>query len=147
MDAKKLILPALAVAAYYAFVTRKAIGMLNYYIKGVGLTFDGYSPLLLLNIEIQNPSNSQFVINDFLGSLSVNGTNVGSAESFVKTTIPAASQVTYPIIIRLNLIGVVSDLISLLQKQSGLSMDVEFKGYVNASGIVAPVDLPYKIAF
>ena len=146
LQARKLILPALAVAAYYAFVTKKAIGMLSYYIKGVGLSFDS-GPLLLLNVMVQNPSNSQFIINDFVGSLSVDGQNIGSISSFTKLTVPPASQVTYPIIVRLNLIGVVSELVDLIQKQSGLSMQINFSGFVNASGITAPVNMNYKIAF
>jgi LEA14-like dessication related protein len=145
MKAKNLIIPALAVAAYFVYTQKKAIGLLNYYIKNVGLSFDGLTPLLLLNIGIQNPSNAQFVVNDFVGNISANGFNVGTIYSFRKLIVPPASQVVYPVIVRMNLISIVSDIINLIQSGSGISQTIVLTGVVNASGIVAPVTLNYKI--
>lgn len=145
MKAKNLIIPVLAVAAYFVYTQKKAIGLLNYYIKNVGLSFDGSTPLLLLNIGIQNPSNAQFVVNDFVGNISANGNNVGTIYSFTKLIVPPASQVVYPVIVRMNLISIVSDIINVIQTGSGISQNIVLTGVVNASGIVAPVTLNYKI--
>jgi LEA14-like dessication related protein len=144
---KDIFIAALAVAAYYAYTTKKAIGQLNYYIKGVGLSFDNFSPLLLLQIEVQNPSNAAFTINSFVGNLSSGGDNIGNVSSFAKVVVAPASQIIYPIVVRLNLVTIVSDLVNLITKKSGIPQEVELTGYVNASGIVSSINLKYKIAF
>ena len=145
-DNKFLIIGAAALAYWY-LTKKKAIGFLNYYIQGIGLTFDGFTPIMKLNIGIQNPSNTSFTVKDFVGNLSCNGNNIGTMSSFTPMEIPAASQIIYPLFIRMNLIGIVSDIIALLENQSGIEQDIELTGFVNASGIVAPIDLKYKIKF
>lgn len=144
---QSLLLVAGAAGAYWYFTQKKAIGLLNYYIHDIGVDFDGLAPLMKLNIAIQNPSNSSFLVRDFVGNISANGYNIGTVSSFTPLSVPAASQVYYPVIVRLNLIGVVTDIINLIQQRSGISQEIILNGYVNASGIVAPVYLKYKIAF
>lgn len=147
MDAKKLVLPGIAVAAWYYLSTKKAIGTLNYFIAGVGLGFDGMTPILSIKMGIQNPSNAQFTINSFVGNISANGQDVGTLSAFNPIVIPASSQVFYTLYVRMNLVGIVADIVNLLEQKSGIAQTINLKGYVNASGIVAPVDLNYKIAF
>jgi LEA14-like dessication related protein len=147
LENNKILLVAGAALAYWFYTKKQAIGLLNYYIANVGLSFDGFTPILRLNIGIQNPSNASFVIKDFVGNLVANGNNIGTMSSFVPLDVPAASQVVYPIYVRLNLIGIVSDIVNLIQNKSGIAQDIELTGFVNASGVVAPIDLKYKLAF
>ena len=94
---------------------------------------------------IQNPSNEKYTINSFVGNLQSGTEIIGNVSSFVPTVILPNSQTTYPLTIRLSLIGVVSDLIALIQQGSGISQTLILNGYLNASGIVAPVNISYKI--
>jgi LEA14-like dessication related protein len=142
-----LLLIAIAGAAYWYFAEKKAITLLNYYVQGVAVDFDGLTPIMKINIGIQNPSNQNFTVRDFIGNLTANGQNIGTMSAFTPLEIPAASQAFYPVLIRMNAIGIVEDIISLIQSQTGISQTVVLDGYVNANGIVAPVHLSYKIAF
>ena len=103
-----------------------------------------------ISIGIQNPSNESFQIKSFVGNLFAAGTDnvpykVGTVSSFESLYVPAAAQVVYPLYIRLNLLGIVSDIFNTIQQGSGPSHTVTLEGTVNASGIVAPVSLTYKI--
>ena len=143
----KILLIAGAGLAYWFYTQKKAIGLLNYYIHGVDIDFDGLSPILKLDIGIQNPSNSSFQVRDFVGNLTANGNNIGTMSSFIPLEVPPASQVVYPVYVRMNPIGIVEDIINLLQSKSGISQTINLSGFVNASGVVAPISLTYKIAF
>lgn len=146
MDNKILLLGGAAIA-YYLYTQKRAISLLNYYIHGVALDFQGLAPILKIDIGIQNPSNTGFEVRDFVGNLVANGNNIGTMSAFTPLTVAPASQVIYPVYIRLNAIGIVEDIIQLIQSQSGISQTIALTGYVNASGIVAPINLTYKIAF
>jgi hypothetical protein len=140
-----LIIAALGAGAWYLMQQKKALDILNYYIASVGLTFDGVQPILTLHIGVQNVSNASFTINSFVGNLTANDKTLGTASSFIPILIGASSQTTFPVQIRLNLIGITSDIIAILNGQSGLQQTIKLQGYVNASGLVAPVELTYKI--
>lgn len=131
--------------AWFVFANKKAIGMLNYIITGVGLSFEGITPVMRLSIGIQNVSNESFVIKSFVGSLTCNGFQIGNISSFTPVTVPAVSQITYDVYARLSLIGAVQDIVNLIQQKSGIAQTVIITGYINASGLVAPVNLSYKI--
>lgn len=143
----KLLLVAGAGLAYWYFTQKKAISLLNYYVHGVDVDFDGLSPIMEIDIGIQNPSNTSFYIRDFIGNITANGFTIGNMSSFIPKEVPAASQVIYPVRVRLNLIGIVEDIVKLIQAKSGISQTIVVNGFVNASGIVAPINLSYKIAF
>ena len=59
--------------------------------------------------------------------------------------IAPASESDYPLKVRLSLLGVVSDIAQLFQS-GGVSKTINFQGYVNANGVVAPINLSYVIA-
>jgi LEA14-like dessication related protein len=143
----KLLIIGAAVAAYFLYVQKQAIGLLNYVIGSVALSFNGLTPVLKINVLIQNVSNQSFTVTSFVGNVNVAGSSIGSMSSFTEVVIPPASQVTYPVYATLNLLGAVSDLVNLIQSGSGTSTTITLKGFVNANGIVAPVSLDYKIGF
>lgn len=142
---KNLLILVLGIGAYYYLTQTKAISLLTYVIQGVQLSFQGINPVLRVNIGIQNVSNSSFTINSFVGNISSGGQNLGNLSSFAVMQIPAASQVSYPVDIRLNLIGAASDIISLINQGSGNPIKITFNGFVNANNIVAPVTMDYTI--
>lgn len=140
-----MLLGIAGIAAAMYFSTKKAVGLLNYYISKVELSFSGATPILRLTIGIQNPSNETFQINSFVGNLLANGYVIGNVSSFEKLTIGPASLGLYKLTVRLSLIGVVSDIVNAIQQGSGTTQTITFKGAVNASGLLAPVNLQYKI--
>lgn len=145
MNGKGIFLIGAAFIAWLLIAQKKAIALLSYSVEKVGVSFDGITPLLRLDILIQNVSAETFTIQSFVGNLLVNGYQVGTISSFTSLTIPAASQVVYPVVVRMSLIGVVSDLVNVITKGSGTSQVIQVNGFVNASGIVAPINLNYKV--
>lgn len=122
----------------------KAAKTLNYFIQGIALAFDGFIPLLRLDIAVQNPSNEQFVIKSISGTAWLGDTNAGNFSMFQTVVIAPNAQNVVPVVVRLNPSGIVSDLIRLIQK-GGYQMDLRIKGYVNANGFVNELDLDYKV--
>lgn len=145
MKSKDILLGAGIFIAWLVYSQKKAIGLLNYFISGVAITFEGITPIMRLSIGVQNVSNESFLIKSFVGNLVANGEVIGNVSSFVPMQIPAASQVNYDVYVRMSLVGIVSDIVNVIQKKSGIAQTVTLNGYVNASGLVAPVSLTYKI--
>jgi hypothetical protein len=145
MNGKSLLLIGGAVLVYLLYLQKQAIGLLTYAISSVNVTFSGLNPVLQVNILIENVTNESFTISAMVGTLTSNGTVLGSLSSFTPITIPPVSQVNYPANITLQLIGLASDIVTLIQKGSGNSQTINFAGSVNANGVVAPFSLNYKI--
>lgn len=145
-----VLLAATAFVGFLVFSKKKAIGLLNYFIAGIAIAFDGFTPVLRVSVGIQNPSNEDFQIRSFVGNLftiDADGTKVkiGNVSAFDTLYIRAASQATYPVYVRMNVIPIVTDLVNAIMQGSGFSREIKLEGTVNASGIVAPISLNYQI--
>ena len=77
----------------------------------------------------------------------IDGNNIGSIAAFTPLTVPASSQVNYPVTATLSLNRAVSDLISLITNQSGQAITIELKGFITVNGVQAPIDVKYTISF
>lgn len=139
-----LILAGVAVAAA-AFFTHRAVAMLNFALKGVAFRWEGAAPVLRFKVSVQNVSNESFQVKSVVGTLRANGFVVGNVSTFTPVVVPPASAAEMEIDVRMSLIGVVSDIVNVIEQGSGPSQELEFTGNVNASGIVQPLELKYKI--
>lgn len=106
---------------------------------------DGFTPILRVNIGIQNPSNQQFVVRSIVGQLQANGENIGNVSTFQATVINPNSEAILPVYVRLNPIGIVTDIIALIQGGGGISQTIRLKGTANVNNTLAPIDVTYKI--
>lgn len=140
-----ILLPVAALVGLSLYAQQRASGFLNYYISSIALAFDGMTPILRLNIAIQNPSNQQFVVRSMVGTVLANDTPIGNISSFQTVVINPNSQQILPVYIRLKVLSIVTDIITLIQNGSGISQTITVTGNVNANNIVAPVNLSYKI--
>jgi hypothetical protein len=128
-----------------ALSRKKAIGLLNFFINKVGVKFEGFTPILRVDIGILNPSRESFTIKSIAGNIISNGYSLGTVSAFDTVEIKATSQAVYPVYIRVNAIGAGADVINMITHGVGNGVTVTFKGTVNASGITAPLDISYKI--
>jgi len=142
---KAILLPIAALVGISLYAQKKASGFLNSYIDSIALAFEGIIPVLRLNIAFQNPSNQQFIVRSLTGNVMANDTVIGNVSSFQTIYINPNAQAILPVYIRLSPLGIVSDLLRLIQTGAGISQTIRVKGYVNANSIVAPIDLSYKI--
>lgn len=140
-----VVIGAIAIVAIAIASRKKAAGLLNYFISGVAIRWDGVVPIMRIDLGIQNPSNQDFTIKSLVGNVTANGYQIANVSAFDTVQVKAASQVIYPIYLRLSFIGVVADIVNLITTGNGTTQSISFKGTVNASDVVAPIELNYKI--
>jgi len=145
LRASQLLLPIAGLIALGLYAQKTAAGYLNYYIRSVALSFDGIVPVLKVDLNIQNPSNQQSTIRSITGNVSANGKNIGNFSMFETIQVNPNSQVILPVYVRLAVVPIVSDLVTLILRGSGNSVEIDLKGFVNANNIVSSIDLTYKI--
>ena len=140
-----ILIPAALFIGWLVYSKSKAINTLTFVVYGVGLKWSNITPILKVDLMVQNVSNETFNISSIVGSLYSNNIYVGNVTSFTPVNVLPASQIIVPIEIRLSLSGIVSDLVSLITLGSGISQNLLLNGYINASGIVAPLNITYKV--
>lgn len=119
----------------------------NLIFKGGGVTgldFNGNSPVLHVNLLIQNTSSIDVPIKSLSGDLTAGGQYLGNISTFIQTTIPGNSQSILPMDIALNPTGVVSNLFQAWQNGS-LSQKFNLKGFVNLADAQLPLDIDYQL--
>lgn len=140
------IIVVAAVVGWLLWAKTKAIDKLQFYVSGIDASLVNGSPVIGLTIAIQNPTNEQFFINSVVGRLTANGQSIGNVSSFAQVPVPPVSVAYYPVQIRINLVGAALTIYNLITGRIGTSQTVGFEGSINASGIVAPIDLTATIA-
>lgn len=131
--------------ALFYWTKAKAIEKLQYYVDGVsGGIVSGY-PVITLNLAVNNPTNQQFTIKSLIGTLTANGQPIGRVESHSEVVILPAGQSHYPISVQVVLAGVALTVYNLISQGIGNTQTLGFNGAVNASGIVAPLDITLTV--
>lgn len=128
--------------ALYFFKLKRTIEGLNYYVAGVDLKFDNNTPVLRIDLGIQNPDENSFTIKSIVGNLYANGYPIGNVSSYNQALVPPAGNVIYSLYIRLSLINIVSDIVSIFTG-GGIRQRIEFSGTVRIDNITAPLDFEY----
>lgn len=134
-----------ALLAYNAFTKANALQTLNFYPKGVsGISFEGVTPIIKLNLAIQNTSNQQMVIRSLAGNLFANGFLIGNVSSYNVLAIRPNAESIFSITVRLSLLGVVQDIIDAI-KGNGFSQEIEFQARANVDRYNIPINIKYSI--
>lgn len=130
----------------YLYEQSKAAGNLTFFPGNItGIGNEGITPVVKADLIIQNPSNVDFTVSAVAANVYDNGYLVGNISNFNTVGIPHTSQITYPINIRLQLIGIANDLINALTGGGGGSHTLTVDGTVNGNGVQLPLKLEYKI--
>ncbi len=145
-----ILLVTTAFVAFLVFSKRQAIGLLNYFISGIAIAMDGTTPVMRVEVAIQNPTNEDFQIRSFVGNLFAidalgQSHTIGNVSAFGSIWVRSASQAIYPVYVRLNIGAIVSDIVNAIMQGSGPGHTIILDGTVNASGIVAPIRVDYKL--
>lgn len=142
---KNLVLIGGGLLAYYIFKSKRQAENLNYYFKSFSLSFDGITPVLKINIVIQNINNSSLKIKAIEGDLLNNSTVIGKVYNFDPVTINPASQTDYSFNIRLLVLPVVSDIISKILQGDGLQYNLSVIGNINAESFIFPFKFNFNV--
>jgi LEA14-like dessication related protein len=107
-------------------------------------SLNGISPVVYVDLIVQNTNNVSFTINSLSGSVLTDSSNIGNISNFTPVLVPGNSQGVIPLTLVLQPIGIVSEIISIITGGVG-SKTLRIKGTVNANGIQSPFDVPYKV--
>ena len=139
------LLTGAGLVAYKAFSKTQSAGTLNFYPASVkNLQMDGVTPVLTLNLAIQNPSSQAYTVKAVVGSLYANGFLIGNVGSYTQKQVIATGQTIYPLIIRLSLLGIVQDIINAFSG-NGAAQKVELNAYANVDDFNIPIKLLFNI--
>ena len=132
-------------ALLYVLNQTRSIGNLNFYPDRIAsMAFEGMSPVAYATVLVQNTSNVSIELNSLVGSLFMNDTLVGNVSNFTPLLIQDNSETILPLKIRLQLIGIVNDIIDGFQL-GNFHQDLRFEGTVNANGVQVPLSFTYTI--
>jgi len=140
-----LLFGALAIGAMFLWSKGShGYNLIFYPDKISSISFEGFTTILQATILIQNPSNSDFAIDSFAGNVYANDTLVGNVSNFGHQYIPPHSQISYPVELRLNPIGVTDTIVTAIQNQS-TPIVLHLDSKVNVDNIQLAVPLDFKI--
>lgn len=131
--------------AYRAISQTTAGGRLNFYpgsLREIGM--DGITPVAVLGLVVQNPSDQSFTLKSFVGNVYANGYLIGNVSNFINTVIAPNQATIYNLQVRLSILGVVQDIIAAFNG-TGITQYIELKSYANVNNFTIPVNITYKV--
>ncbi len=145
MDGLSVLVVLAGAAGLYFWNLSKAAGNLIYFPGNItGFQLDGISPIIYVDLIVQNTNNVSFTINSLAGNVLSNDTIIGNIKNFTPIELAGNSQVAIPLTLQLQPIAIVGDIISIITGAVG-ERELRVHGTVNANGIQAGFDLIYKI--
>lgn len=122
-----------------------ALGTLNFFPDKVrSISFDGLTPVMTIGLGVQNTSNQSFTIRSLAGNLYANNYYIGNVSSFTLRTIAPNSQQVIFITARLQLIGIVNDILNAFENRN-FAQTIEIKAMANVDNLQIPININYKI--
>lgn len=110
----------------------------------VGISMSGINPVLQLSLIAQNTSDQNLLMQSLAGNVNANGTLIGNISSFSTQSIPANSQTSILVNIKLYSLGIVNDLISVFQNKNAVS-DINVNGYANVGFFQVPINMKFSL--
>lgn len=141
----KAVLATGALIALSALAKAQASGTLNFLPGQVhSISFDGVTPVMAFDLIIQNPSSKSFNIRSLVGNIIANDILIGNVAAYQTTYVRPNGNTVYRLAVRLNVLGIVNDLIRALSG-SGFAQTVRFKASANVDNFMVPISINYKI--
>lgn len=129
----------------YLWNTSRSAANLNYFPGNItGFSLQGLSPVITVDLIVQNTSNVDFTINSLSGNATTDNILIGNIADFTPTLVPANSQRAIPLTLTLFSLGIVDNIINALQGGS-VHKTILVQGTVNANGAQVPISLQYNV--
>lgn len=101
-------------------------------------------PVAELTVLVQNTNSTSLEIQSFAGTVFSNGQYVGNVYNFQRVVVPGNSMVAVPVIIQMQVSGLVNEIISAFQ-YGNISRRITVTGNVNVEGAQLPIRIDYNI--
>jgi LEA14-like dessication related protein len=142
----KIVLGAIALlGGYWLFSKARALGNLLFQPGSImGFSMLGSTPIVSITLVVQNTSNTSLTVDSLAGNVSSNGTLIGNVSNFSPVLVPGNSQISMPVSLMLQPIGVVNDIIRSFQN-SNFAQDIKLSGFANVNGFQLPVNIEFNV--
>lgn len=140
------IFGAAAIGALYYFMRlKKASDTIKVFLSGISIAKpSGLAlPTLVLKFTIQNPTNVPVNVLGITGDVYANNNFLANVSNLNKVIIQPNAETIYPVEVKASLFDAASTVLSLLKKDSGLTVTAEMN--VNVDDILYPVSINRKI--
>lgn len=94
-------------------------------------------PDILARFRIVNPTNTPLTVDSIAGDIFLNKNLLASIQNLTPITIPANSEILYPIKINLSAFNIINTVYNLIKNKQ--KINVYFDGTVNSSGVAFPL--------
>jgi len=94
-----------------------------------------------MDINIENPNSNNFDIRSFVGSMYVDGKQVGEVNMFGEYNVKANSQEVLPLTVRPNISVYRAALASIVKGKSRIT----FSGTINVNNHAVPLSISYSV--
>jgi hypothetical protein len=139
-----ILLPLLAGGVVLYFFSKKQAGAnIKVYFKGIKTTGSALSPKFYLTFRIVNVSSFGVTINAIAGEVFVNNKLVGDVNNVETFTVPKTSEIDYSVKFEPNSINVIKTLYQFFLLHQ--KMEIMFKGTINTTGALIPVEQKVKL--
>ena len=130
------------IAAFIIYRKYKMANSLTYKINGFNISGDITAPVLVISLQIYNPTTVSADIQSINADLLVNNSIVGIVNSNEKQTIAANTSTIINIPISVNLTQAITDVIAIIKNKSA---NINVKGSLTVDFIPIPFDIQYNI--
>lgn len=110
------------------------------------VAWESGSPVLEIGLGVQNTTNQQFTIKSIAGNAYSNGNYIGNISMFSPLSIAPNSESVIVAKIRLQLIGVVSDIINAINTGT-FGQEIGLELQANVDNVQFPINLKFKAGF
>jgi len=130
------------IAAFIIYRKYKMANSLTYKINGFNISGDITAPVLVISLQIDNPTTVSADIQSINADFLVNNSIVGIVNSNEKQTIAANTSTIINIPISVNLTQAITDVIAIIKNKSA---NINVKGSLTVDFIPIPFDIQYNI--
>ena len=130
------------IAAFIIYRKYKMANSLTYKINGFNISGDITAPVLVISLQIDNPTTVSADIQSINAYFLVNNSIVGIVNSNEKQTIAANTSTIINIPISVNLTQAITDVIAIIKNKSA---NINVKGSLTVDFIPIPFDIQYNI--
>lgn len=121
--------------------TGSAASNLKYVFDKIDVKFMVLNIQISVDIKVQNPSSSSFIIKSFAGDLFVNDYYIGNVSNFTATEIQGNSETIYRVAIQVSTLALPGAILSILQNFTGIT--AKLSGTINVDNLAVPINLRY----
>jgi len=141
---KRLLIAAgLLALGFFAYKNYNFVKKLDWKINDVRVNIAYPSTKIILDVALTNNTDTIVNLNSIVGVISVNGTMIGNVNYNTSLIIDAGKTTILTVAADVNNINFFNQILNSINNKTAI---VNFKGTVNAQGLIIPINYDYKFA-